>query len=88
MKRSPIYSSAISLKGFLALDLWKKFQMVELTDIIRQRGDCEFIRVLNKIREENIDEDLERTLKPRFFKKTLQPEHVVHMFAENTSQKA
>ena len=28
VKVSPVYSSAISIKGFLALDLWKKFQMV------------------------------------------------------------
>ena len=49
------------------MDLWKKFQMVELTEAIRQRGDHDFVRVLNKIREGNIDEDVEHTLKSRFF---------------------
>ena len=26
--------------------LWKEFQMVELTEVMRQRGDHDFIRVL------------------------------------------
>ena len=30
VKGSPVYSSATSIKGFLVLDLWKKFKMVEL----------------------------------------------------------
>ena len=33
---------------------------------MRQRDDHDFIRVLNKIRERNIDEDVEHTLKARF----------------------
>ena len=39
VKGSPVYSSAISIKRFFALDLWKKFQIVELTKVMRQRGD-------------------------------------------------
>ena len=66
VKGFPVYNSAASLKGFLALDSWKKFQMVELTDVMRQRGNNSFIRVLNKIREGNINEDVEHTLKARF----------------------
>ena len=42
--------------------MWKKLQMVELTEVMRQRGDHDFIRVINKIRVENIDEDVENTL--------------------------
>ena len=83
VKGSPVYSSATSIKGFLALDLWKKFQMVELIEVMRQRGDHDFIRVLNKIRERNIDEDVEHTLKARFLEAKSYPEHAVHMFAEN-----
>ena len=63
IKGSPVYSSATSIKGFVALDLWKIFQMVELTEVMRQRGDHDFIRVLSKTREGNIDEDAENTLK-------------------------
>ena len=66
VKGSPVYSSATSIKGFLALDLWKKFQMVELTEVMHQRGDHHFIRVLNKIREGNIDKDVEYTVKAWF----------------------
>ena len=66
VKGSPVYSSATSIKGFLALDLWKKFQMVELTEVMHQRGDHHFIRELNKIREGNIDKDIEYTVKAWF----------------------
>ena len=51
VKGSPFCNSATSIKGFLALDLWRKFQMVQLTEVMRQRGDHGFIRVLKKIRE-------------------------------------
>ena len=83
VKCSPVYSSTTSIKFFLALDLWKKFQMAERTEAMRQRGDHDFIRVLNKIREENIDEDVEHTLKVRFLETNLYPEHALHKFAEN-----
>ena len=33
---------------------------------MRQRGDHDFIRVLNKIREGNIDDVVEHTIKARF----------------------
>ena len=56
--------------------------MVELTEIMPQRGDHDFIRVLNKIREENIDEDVEHTLKVPFLEAKLYPEHALHKFAE------
>ena len=51
VKGSPVSSSAISIKGFLALALWMKFQMVLLTDVMRQRGDYDFMRILDKIRK-------------------------------------
>ena len=83
VKGSPVYSSATSIKGFLALDLRTKFQMVVLTEVMRQKDDHDFIRVLNKKREGNIDEDVEHTLKARFLETKSYPEHAVHMFAEN-----
>ena len=80
VKGLPVYSSASSI---IALDLWRKFQMVELTEVMRQRGDFEFISLLIKIREGEIDDHVENTLKSRFLKKISFPQHVVHMFAEN-----
>ena len=35
VKGRPVYSSAVSIKGFIALHLWRKFQMVELTEVMR-----------------------------------------------------
>ena len=57
--------------------------MVDLTNVMRQRGDHDFIRVPNKIREVKIDEDVEHTLKTRFLETKSYLEHAVHIFAEN-----
>ena len=82
----PIYiSSTRSIKSLLILDLWRKFKMAELTEVMRQRENYQFINILNKIREGEIDEDVELTLKSRFFIKEepLYPESAVHIFVEN-----
>ena len=84
----PTYiSSTRSIKILLILDLWRKFKMAELTEVMRKRENYEFINILNKIREGEIDEDVELTLKSRFFSKEepLYPESAVHIFAENKS---
>ena len=52
-----------------------------------QRGDFEFISLLNKIREEKIDDNVENTLKSRFLKEKSFLQHVVHMFAEDKPAK-
>ena len=78
----PEYTSTTSIKGLLTLDLWHKFKMAELTEVMRQRDDYQFINILNKIREGQIDEDVELTLKSRFFNKLSYPENAVHIFAE------
>ena len=83
IKGLPVYSTAASIKGFNALDLWKKIQMVELTEVMRQRGDFEFISLLNKIREGEIDDHVENTLKSHFLKEKSFPQLVGSMFAEN-----
>ena len=60
---------------------------MELADAMRQRGDYNFIRLLNNIREGNVDKDVERISKLRFSEKTSYPENVVHMFAEKRPPK-
>ena len=90
VKGLSVYSGAASIKGFIALDLWRKFQMVELTEVIRQRGDFQFISLLtllNKIREGEIDDHVENTSKSCFLKEKPFPQHVVHMFEENKPAK-
>ena len=59
-----------------------------MTDVMRQREDLliyQFINTLNKIREGEINEDVELTWKSQFFSKDepLYPENAVHIFAEN-----
>ena len=54
---------------------------------MRQSGDFEFISLLNKIKEGEIDNHVESTLKSQFLKKKSFPQHVVHMFAENKPAK-
>ena len=51
VKGLPVYSSAASIKGFIALHLWRKFQMAELTEVMHRKGHFEFKSLLNKIRE-------------------------------------
>ena len=61
--------------------------MVELTEVMRQRENNQFINILSKIQEVEIDEDVELTLKSRYFKKDepLYLEGDVHIFGENKS---
>ena len=79
----PVYSSTASIKGLLTLDLWHKFKMTELTEVIRQRDGYQFINILNKIREGQIDEGVELTLKSRFFNKLSYLKNAAHIFDEN-----
>ena len=61
--------------------------MVDLTEVMHQRGDFEFIGLLNKIREGEIDDHVENIFKSRFSKEKSFSQHVVHMFAEHQPAK-
>ena len=87
VKGLPVYSSAAPIKGFIALDLWRKFQMVELIKVMRQRGDFQLISLLNKIREGVINDHVGNTLKSCFLKEKSFSQHVVYMFAESKPAK-
>ena len=87
VKVLPVYSSAASIKCFIALDLWRKFHMVELTEVISERGDFEFISLLNKIREGKSGDHVANTLKSHFLKEKYFPQLVVHMFSESKPEK-
>ena len=43
--------------------------MIELTEVMRQKDDMEYIQLLNKIRVGNVDEDVENKIKSRFIEK-------------------
>ena len=87
VKGLPVYSSAASIKGFIALDMWRKFQMVELTEVMAQSDDFELISLLNKIRGGKIDDHVENTLNSYILKEKSFPQHVVHIFAEKKTAK-
>ena len=61
--------------------------MAELTEVMRQQGDYNFISLLNKIRIGVVDNEVERSLLSRFVAKDnpLYLRHAVHIFAENCS---
>ena len=85
VKGTPIYCNTGNIKGYLSLDLWRGFKMAELTEVMRQQGDYNFISLLNKIRISVVDNEVERSLLSRFVAKdnSSYPRHAVHMFAEN-----
>ena len=50
------------MKGYLSLELWNNFKVVELTEVMRQRGDLEFMSFLNKTRVGIVDYEGEKIL--------------------------
>ena len=82
---TPIFNSKSSVKGLLTHDLWRMFPMAELTEVMRQREDLQFIQSLNKICEGICDEEFETILRSRFFSQSSDqfPNNALHIFAEN-----
>ena len=69
----------------LSLNLWHMFRFAELTEVMRQKSDAEFINLLNKIRIGDTDADVQQKLKVKFINETADnyPQIAVHMFTEN-----
>ena len=74
-----------SIENIIGFELWNKFQMAELTEVMRQRGDILFIDLLNQIRIGKLESDKEDLLKSRFISKECfdYSSHLIHIFAEN-----
>ena len=85
VKGAPIYSSTDNTKGYLSLELWNNFKIVELTEVMRHRGDLELISFLNKIRVGIVGYKGEKISLSRFIAKDNPeyPKHALHMFTEN-----
>ncbi|XP_066927184.1 uncharacterized protein [Clytia hemisphaerica] len=64
---------------------WRHFKIVELTEVMRQRGDQVFIDILNNIRIGVVDENNIDILKERIVNKDHPeyPKDAVHLWAEN-----
>ena len=52
-------------ESYIANNLWRLFSFAELTEVMQQKGDKNFIDILNKVRVGNIYSEVERTLKSR-----------------------
>ncbi|XP_066915086.1 uncharacterized protein [Clytia hemisphaerica] len=84
--RDLIYKPDCStVHGIIAFELWRSFQMAELTEVMRQRDDIDFIDLLNQIRVGELDEEKEELLKSRFIAKDSPdfPSDTTHIYAEN-----
>lgn len=57
------------LQGVVSVHLWCKFKISELTEVMDQKDDADFIDLLNKVRDVNIDNNVENILKTRFISK-------------------
>ena len=82
-----ILNETETMEGFISMDLWKKFRLAELDQIMRQDDEM-FVNFLNKIRVGKIDQNLENVIKSKFIDKDdLQVLQVLHIFAENAPVK-
>ena len=62
-----MFNETDTTEGFLMLDLWYKFKLAELTEIMHQKGDTMFVHKLgNKIRVSAVDVSVDHILKSQF----------------------
>ena len=83
----PVYASSNSAepKSYVEDELWKIFRLVELTEVMRQKGDTSFIDLVNQIRVGHIDESSEMMIQSRYIdsEDSNYPRQALHIFAEN-----
>ena len=80
-----MFNETETSEGFLMLDLWHKFKLAELTEIMCQKGDTMFIELLDKITVGAVDVSVDYNLKSQFVQQSERqyPYHALHIFAEN-----
>ena len=75
------------MKGIINMDLWHKFKLAELDQLMRQDDDI-FVYLLNKIREGETDQNVEHIIKSHdSFTKTIHIIRVIFcIFLQKTPQ--
>ena len=63
--------------------LWHMFEMAELTEVMRQRGDNDFVDLLNQVRVANVNADQVDILLSRVIAAGMEPADALHIYAEN-----
>ena len=83
----PIYAALIDFEhptSYVMKDLWERFNIVELDEVIRQKEGKFFIDALNKIHVGDVDSNIVKVLKSRFVNidDHNYPEQALHIFAK------
>jgi len=81
----PIYAKFKGDETKNVYPLWRYFQMGELTEVMRQRGDHVLIDLLNNVRVGTLSLQDEDLLRAQFIDENSNnyPIHALHIFAEN-----
>lgn len=61
-----MFNEPDKFEGLLMLDMWRKFKLAELTEIMHQKDDAKFIKLLNKKRIGSFNDSIDNNLKPQF----------------------
>ena len=66
------------------MSLWNLFEISELTEVMRQRGDGNFIDLFNHVRIAELNDSNVSLLRSKFIKPNDKyPQDALHIFAEN-----
>ncbi|XP_057292445.1 uncharacterized protein LOC130621150 [Hydractinia symbiolongicarpus] len=82
--QKPIYAE-FSDELYNIYPLWRNFQMCELTEVMRQRGDTVLIDLLNNVRLGTLSSQDEHLIRSRFIDENSKhyPINALHIYAEN-----
>ena len=82
------FNDTNTMEGFISMDLWCKFRLAELDQVMRQDDEM-FVNMLNKIRVGEIGQNVEDLIKLRFIDKNdpCYPGNILHIFEENVAVK-
>ena len=78
------FSDKDSMEHLLVLKFWHLFKYAELTEVVKQ-NDKLFTDLFNKVRIDNIDDDVKNLLEAIFIRESDEnyPKDAFHMYAEN-----